>query len=113
MTFSYHYNELVLERACAMYSDIVKTDEWEKGNRWQMTAHFWNNTHEVELTKTFDDWYLYSNKDGNFICRFDGDDITIKEGEYHGRKCKADKTLKKFSNTAMLLFSLVKSGKLL
>ena len=112
MTFKHIYNEEKAKSVCKMYSDITKTHDDEDGKVWTMTASFWNNSHKVEVKQTPDGDYTYSIDEGNFTCRFDGDQITIKEGFYNGRKCKADSTLRNFENLSMILYALVKRGKL-
>ena len=112
LSFKHIYNAEKAKAVCNMYTDITKTYDGDAGKIWTMTAHFWNNNHEVKVIQSADGNYKYSVREGNFECGFNGDQITIFKGEYYGRKCKAERSLKKFENVAMMLYALVKCGKL-
>ena len=96
LSFKHIYNAEKAKAVCNMYTDITKTYDGDAGKIWTMTAHFWNNNHEVKVIQSADGNYKYS--------KF--------KGEYNGRKCKADSSLKKFENISMMLYALVKCGKL-
>ena len=112
LSFKHLYNVEKAKAVCDMYTDITKTYDGDAGKIWTMTAHFWNNIHNVEVIQSADGNYKYFVKEGNFECGFDGDQITIFKGEYNGKKCKAERSLNKFVNVAMMLYALVKCGKL-
>ena len=112
LSFKHIYNAEKAKAVCNMYTDIEKTFDRDGGKIWIMTAHFWNNTHKVKVIQVASGDYQYKIDEGNFVCSFDGDQITIKEGVYNGRKCKAERSLKQFESVAMMLYALVKCGKL-
>lgn len=110
-SFTVNDTKARMEKACGLYSNITKT-AGESGTIWEMYANFWNNRHKVTVIQTADGAYRYSTDNGNFECTIEGDKISLTAGEYFGRKCRSERTLKKFEATSMLLFSLVKCGKL-
>lgn len=108
--FTPNVNKESMERACAEYQNQQLVADNEICRAWTLDVMFTNNPHEVHITRYYNGDYRYFVKEGYFICRFDNEQIIITEGKYLGRACKAASTLKKFTQTALRLYSLYKCG---
>lgn len=111
MTFTFNTTKEMIEKVANEFVDIKCVADNDICKAWTMVncAVTCGDTH---ITKYHDGVYRFSCNDGKYLCYFDGNKITITEGEYMGRKRKADKMLKVFTQSAMRVWCLVNAGKI-
>lgn len=115
LNFECKYRENHLKLACNEFDNIKLVADNEVCKGWNMDRFGYN---KINITKYSSGNYRYSVEDNKgymsdyFICRFDGNSITITEAYVNGRMLKADRFLKTYSQTAMRIFALVKCGKI-
>lgn len=113
LTFECKYKENHLKTACSEFTKIQLVADNEVCQGWDMKRFGYNY---INITKYHNGEYRYSIHDDrgyatdNFICRFDGNMITITSAYVNKRNLKADKFLEKYAQTAMRVFALVKCG---
>ena len=110
--FTFNYNQSALERACSEFSEIQKVADNETCKGWDMKLRL----DELNVTDYGDCYRVANCYHGkvirHFLCRFEGDEITIIEARENGRTLKADRYLKTYAQCAMRVFALVRCGKL-
>ena len=111
-TFTFNADKQAMERACAEFENRQELASNELCKAWRFWLVWGYIRHNIHITHYTDGDFRYiaENGDGYFICRFDGNKITITEGKYMGRACRAASTLKKFAQSAMRVYSLYKCG---
>lgn len=115
LNFECKYRENHLKLACNEFDNIKLVADNDVCKGWDMDRFGYN---KINITKYSSGDYRYSIQDNdgyyrdNFICRFDGNSITITEAYVNKRTLKAEKFLKTYTQTAMRIFALVKCGKI-
>lgn len=81
-------------------------------SRCYITSHFHKYFVSANTEKDF--FLLYEGNDKfSIFFQIDGDDITIKEAGYNGRKETADKYLKKYMQLLSMIHSCIKYDKVI
>lgn len=110
--FKFNYNEKQLELACNEFSEIKLVIDNAVCKSWDVKL----GLNELNITNYGDFYRVADCYNGkilrSFNCGFDGDTITIYSAENNGRKFKAEKFLRQYSQCAMRICALIKCGKI-
>ena len=108
-TFSFNANKQAMQRACEEFENIERVEHNDCKATWTLENKY--ATQKCVIIDLYaDGTYFCKCADGMFTCYFRNSKITITDGEYMGRKCKAESRLKVFTQAAMRIYALEKCG---